>query len=124
VEGTARPTASPLIALPANTISTEEGMLAKPMIRKDSRKMKPVRRMDSFLPAKLRETDERRLPSIAPSGGSDTEFNILIRHEGKVVTTYPCHCPLLKRCRGQNCRIGHRGAFIHAWDGCCCPGSH
>ena len=73
-EGTASPTPKPLSALPARIISTEEGMLAKPMRRKERKKMTPERMMEYFLPTQFSEMEERELPSIAPTGGRETVY--------------------------------------------------
>ena len=72
VEGTPRPTPRPLRALPVRIIPTEEKMLARPMRRKEKKKVTPAKMIENFLPPQLRETEERLLPSIAPSGGRDT----------------------------------------------------
>ena len=72
VDGTARPTPTPLRALPIRIISTLEKMLARPIRRKERKKMIPERMIESFLPAQFIVQDERQLPRIAPMGGRDT----------------------------------------------------
>ena len=47
-------------------------MLAKPMRIKERKKKTPDKMMEHFLPAQLREREDRLLPSMAPMGGRDT----------------------------------------------------
>ena len=61
------------MARPAKIIPTEEVMLARPMIRKETRKKIPARIMEYFLPRRLRENEDALLPTIAASGGRDTK---------------------------------------------------
>ena len=71
-EGTASPTPIPLTALPPRIIQTEDVTLARPIRRKDMRNRIPDRMMVSFRPVRSKMTDEKTLPSIAPSGGNET----------------------------------------------------
>jgi hypothetical protein len=61
-------------------ISTEEDMLAKPMRMNEMKKNTPERMMEYFLPAQLRERDDKLLPSIAPSGGRDTVDGMVLTY--------------------------------------------
>ena len=47
-------------------------MLARPMSMKERKKNTPERMIVRFLPAQLREREDKLLPNIAPSGGRDT----------------------------------------------------
>ena len=73
VEGTPRPTPSPLIARPVRTSPSRLAVKsARPIRRKEEKKMKPERRIEFFLPIKLSNIEERALPTIASRGGKDT----------------------------------------------------
>ena len=73
VEGTPRPTPSPLMARPANTSPSRLPVKsARPIMRKEEKKMKPERRMEFFLPRKLSNIEDRALPTMASRGGKDT----------------------------------------------------
>ena len=50
-------------------------MIAKPMRIKERKKKTPDKMMEHFLPAQLREREDRLLPSMAPMGGRDTANN-------------------------------------------------
>ena len=72
-EGTPRPTPSPLMARPVNTSPSRLAVKsARPIKRKEEKKMRPDRRIEFFLPRKFSNIEDRPLPTMASRGGKDT----------------------------------------------------